>query len=40
MAPSTKTRQVNSHGGANDVVLYTATVEAPRILPLDAFIPR
>lgn len=29
----------NSHGGANDVVLYTATVEAPRILPLDAFIP-
>ena len=29
----------NSHGGASDVVLYTATVEAPRILPLDAFIP-
>ncbi len=26
-------------GGANDVVLYTATVSAPRLLPIDAFLP-
>jgi Flp pilus assembly pilin Flp len=27
------------NGGADDVVLYTANVSAPRILPLDGFLP-
>ena len=27
------------NGGADDVVLYTANISAPRILPLDGFLP-
>lgn len=27
------------NGGASDVVLYTATLSTPRLLPLDAFLP-
>ena len=26
-------------GGADDVVLYTATISAPRLMPIHAFIP-
>ena len=26
-------------GGADDVVLYTATISAPRLMPIDAFLP-
>ncbi len=28
-----------NHGGADDVVLYTSEVTAPRLLPLDGFLP-
>jgi hypothetical protein len=28
-----------TNGGADDVVLYTAKVSAPRILPLDRLVP-